>query len=686
MPDNAKLKHLTEYFLGILALIGIFLFLQLSMSTELSDPDIWLHLKTGEYIVQHGAVPQIDTYSATVSGKEWTNHSSLTQVIFYYIFNLAGADGLIFFSAILMLLAFLLLFLCLYKNNSVFSLSIVILTLTIFASRIRFNIRPENFSVLFFCAFLFILTRQINRKWIFILPLIQLAWVNCHGFFMLGPVLVALFIIGEKSKLQQKDYRNLLVVFLLTTLACLINSYGIKGALYPVTVIFKTISQPSIIYYKIRELLPPWRLSSNQVAVYYILLAVSFASFLFNLRKINRTYLFSWLLFLGISFNINRNIIFFNCIACIATVDNFSRMEVKKSISKLFPDSLVFLLKCIILIVIIVVSAQHSLNILDNNYYIFSENRNKSSLLGEAVEVYPNKAADFVLKNKLPDNLFNLFDYGNYLIYRLYPQNRVFVDGRTELYNNDFFKDYYRILSVDTPTISELLVKYKVNTILLSGNFSPDLEDLAKYLHQNKEWVLVYLNDDGLIFVRSTAENKALTARLRIDLDKWEINKADLKQIGLRRVNPVPYSKLAQMLYALGAEQKAQLQAKEALSILPSNADACVILGNIYLRKGNLSQAYQYLRLASIYAPNRISTLNALSNYYVQTKDDKAAERVFKKIVKIYPQNAKGYYQLGIYYENSGDLKSAVKYLRKAIEQAPYSTEYPDKLKEVTAK
>jgi tetratricopeptide (TPR) repeat protein len=321
---------------------------------------------------------------------------------------------------------------------------------------------------------------------------------------------------------------------------------------------------------------------------------------------------------------------------------------------------------------------------LNDSYYIFEENRVKSALLGTS-NLYPKKAADFILKNKLPDNLFNTFNHGSYLIYRLYPQNHVFVDGRTELYNNEFFKDYYRILYMDTLTTGKLLEKYNINTILLSENFF-NLEELIGYLYQSKEWVLVYLNEDGLIFVRNIMQNKDLTEQLRVDLNKWEIKKVDLKKVGLRRVNPTSYIELAQMLFTLGANQKAELQAKEALNILPSIADAYAILGKIYLHKDSLDQAYRYLRLASIYAPNNISTLSALNNYYLQIGDNKNAEETYKKIIKLYPRYAKGYYLLGVYYENSGNLKKAIQCLRKATELAPYSTKYLNKLKQATAK
>lgn len=688
MPNYSKIRRFIEYLLGVSALIGIFLFLQLSMNQELSDPDIWLHLKTGEYIIQHKTIPTVDSYSVSASGKIWIDHSPLAQVIFYLAFSLGGPDGLIFFSAILMLSAFLLLFFCIYKNISMFSLSIVMLALTVFASRTRFNIRPENFSVLFFCAYLFILTKYKNKIWVFLLPLIQIIWVNCHGFFILGPLIIALFIIAEKPKIQieKKSYQNLIIVFLLSVFASFINPHGIKGALYPLAIISNTILKPNIAYNKVIELFPAWRLRFDQISAYYALLIISLASFLLNFCKINLAYLFGWLVLLGASININRNIIFFNCFACVAAVDNFSRIDYRKFFFRKFSDNFTFLLKCIVLTLIIILSIIYCTRMLNNGYYILGEYRTKSNLLGTAVNVYPSKTADFILKHKLPDNLFSIFNHSSYLIYRLYPQNHVFIDGRTELYNDEFFKDYYRILYADKITIDNLLIKYNINTVLISSRAIYDLEKLVKYLNQNKEWVLVYLNEDGLIFIRPAIKNKDLAKQLCVDLDKWEINKADLKKIGLLRVNPTSHIRLAQMLYALGANQKAELQAKEALDMLPSAGDAYNILGRIYLDKGNLEQAYLYLRLASIYGADRISTILALNNYYLKTGDSKNPEKAYKKIIKINPRYADGYYYLGMYYSSSGDLKNALKYLRKACQLAPYSTEYLNEFNKVSVK
>ncbi len=697
MPDFNRISRFFEFFMGAGALIGVFIFLQLSMSAELIDPDIWLHLKTGEYIVQHKSVPHADLYSASTHGIAWIDHSPLTQAIFYQGFKSGGPDRLISISCLVMFLAFFLLWLCVYKDRETFSLSIIVLALAVFASRTRFNIRPENFSVLFFCAYLFILSRRKNNKWVFILPLLQLAWVNCHGFFMLGLFLIVLFIIAEWLKRRgglpwewsngepegKNALRNLIAAFGLSALACLLNPNGLAGALYPLKIILNRV-HPNILNNYIFELLPPWKLGYNRVFVYYLLLALSSFSFLLNLKKINLAYLLCWLALLGISFNISRNIIFFNCIACLACVDNFSRISYRQFTGRDFPRNLFFILKCTGISLVLLCAAGASKNILDEQYYLFDQHRFKSRLLGIS-SIYPEKAADFIKLNKLPDNLFNFFNHGSYLIYRLYPEHHVFIDGRSELYSREFSEDYYRIIYTDPSTIEKLLKKYQINTLLLSERLTV-LEELATYLYQSKKWVLVYLNEDGLIFVRDTPENKELTGRLKIDLDKWEIKKADLGKVPLGKVLPGVHVRLAQLLFALGNDQKARLQAEEALKLLPSSPEANAIMGKIYLRQNDMGTAYQYLRLAFIYDQESATTLTALADYFLKSGDRKTTLEIYKKIIRLFPEYARGYYLAGSYYENAGDLKAAAVFLNKAVKLAPYSQEFLNKYNALLAK
>lgn len=699
MFKKDKLLGNLEYALGITLLISIFVFIYLQMSQELSDPDIWLHLKTGEYIVQNKAVPRADIFSAPASGREWIDHSWLVQVIFYLVFHLGGVDNLIFLSALLVALAFLFLFFSVYRRRQDLLLCLSILFVAVLASKIRFNIRPENFSVFFFSLYLFILTRWINNKGVFILPLVQLLWVNCHGFFILGPLVVGVFLLAEKLKkakllpwewneaevLDKASYRNLIVVFFLICLVCFINPYGYKGALYPLSVISGSTGKGNIFYNYIQELLPTWRFLRT-VAVYYLLAAASFLVFCLNFKKINFAHLLLWLIFFSISLRVNRNIIFFNFIAFLTAAGILLKGELKKSAlpDKFFGKSMP-LLKSAVMILLVLWLWKINYSLLSSQYYIFRENRLKSALLGITAKGYPDQAADFMAKNSHPGNIFNLFNHGSYLIYRLYPKNKVFIDGRTELYGEDFFKNYKKVLAGNKSSIEDALKEYNINTAFLSTDIL-NIRALLNYFFNNPAWALVYFDEDALIFAKIIPENKTLIGRFRIDLKHWQTPKADLEKLGMKKIFPGPYIKRAWIFYYLGLDEQAVNEAREALKMLPSSADAYNILARCYIKQKLFDPAFEEIRLARIYAPANRETLISLGKFYAAKDKMDEAIKAYKKLVKWYPYFSEGYYLLGQSLSQINNLKSAVKPLEKALQLEPFEAVYYRELRDVFCK
>ena len=171
----------------IISIILLFLFLFILASFELNDPDTWLHLKTGQYILSNKSVPKADIYSFTMEGKEWINHEWLSQVIFYGVHRVTGINGLIFLRIIILLCLFGLLLGIGYKRNS--HLFILLLTLlAILTAKERFRIRPELFSMFFLSIYLFILERKIRTRYLYLLPFLQILWANMHGYYILGPL------------------------------------------------------------------------------------------------------------------------------------------------------------------------------------------------------------------------------------------------------------------------------------------------------------------------------------------------------------------------------------------------------------------------------------------------------------------------------------------------------------------
>jgi tetratricopeptide (TPR) repeat protein len=677
MKREYNLADKIGHVLAVFTLAGLFAFVYLNMVKELTDPDIWLHLKTGKFILTNFTIPYSDPFSSVLAAKPWVDHSWLLQVAYSLIFDSFGADGLLVFSGIVLCAAFMFLFLSVYKNRG----QLVILTglfyLTVMAGVIRFNIRPENLSVLFFAIFIFGLARLCRSKWLYILVFIQLLWVNFHGFFILGPAILGISLIGEKDK---EVFNNLRNVFLLTLAACFVNPYGIGGALYPLRIIFNNDS--ALFYSQIRELLPTWRCSLTVIFPYYLLIAVSLTVIILNFRRLKFSRVFIWLILLAISVNINRNVIYFNFFAFFLTAEllakNLNTDEIKWQGCK----KAVGLIVCAVILVLIVNMAE---GLLKARYYIPQERRYKSILFGANKYHYPREAADFTIEKGLPENLFNFFNHGSYLIFRLGPQKKVFIDGRTELYGQEFYQNYYDIITGDTEKIPGILNKYKVNTIFLSGVVS-EISGLAVYFYSYpQEWALVYFGQDALIFIRNSPENYSLIKQLRIDLRRWQTEKIPAEQLPIDHPWPNPYIRRAWLLYHFKLYSAALQEAQEALKILPSCSDAYIIRGKIYTRERDFTRAYEALRLACIYAPKDAQTLISLGEFYLTNKEFEKAEKSGRKIILEHPKFAKGYCLLAQCYIKQGKIQPASAMMKKAYEIDPKISAYSKELSDLTA-
>jgi hypothetical protein len=96
---------------GVLAIGILFALIAFAATIEIKDLDLWLHIRMGQFIVQHGYVPSVDVLSASFAGQPWNNHEWLFQVIVYLVKSHWGLDGLIYMQSAVVVLTFLI-FLC----------------------------------------------------------------------------------------------------------------------------------------------------------------------------------------------------------------------------------------------------------------------------------------------------------------------------------------------------------------------------------------------------------------------------------------------------------------------------------------------------------------------------------------------------------------------------------------------
>lgn len=213
--------------------------------------DTWMHLKSGQLMIEKMQVLTKDDFSYTAAGKEWLNHQWLSQVIFYFVYKLFGVNGLIFFSAIVIFSAFILLFINIYRKNN-WLWSIFLTVLIILFSQEQFLARPLIFSLFLFSLFIFILHRYKyvwppeKERYLYALIPLQIFWVNLHGAAIMGIFLVWAYITGEfidnnirrnfknDFSIKKNKYKKLLYVGILVLVSAGITPYGYKAILFPI--------------------------------------------------------------------------------------------------------------------------------------------------------------------------------------------------------------------------------------------------------------------------------------------------------------------------------------------------------------------------------------------------------------------------------------------------------------------
>ncbi len=667
----------------VLMVISLFAFIFVSAHTAIHDLDIWLHLKAGEVILEGQAVPAQDIFSFTMQGKPWVDHEWLFQLVSYLVYSRWQADGLIFLQSIIIVLAFFILFLIGYKTMGSYLEPAILTALVVYASMSRFNIRPDIFSLLFFALYLYILKFHSQTKWAWLLVPLQVLWVNFHGYFFLGPLLAFLFMLSSPG------HKRLRIVFLFVALACLLSPNGLKGALYPFYILRDILSGSNSVFFKyIQELKPTLQSGRHIKSLFYLYLiaGLCLATLALNFRRLKTIDVILVSFFFLFSLTL-RNVAFFSFV-CFTVIVSYLAKTIggaSRNIRIEVPgrQSLYYLLKYALVFIFIAWTAGKVNTVLTQGYYDFDSYALKSSLSGITHSRYPKAAVDFVLKNEVAPNMFNDFNSGAYLIGRAYPQRKVFIDGRTELYGQEFFERYLKALNGDGSAFEEIVKKYNIGAALLNMTSTP-MPKMAAYMYKDPRWKLVFLDYAAAVFLKDEASNQALIKKYKIDVSRYSAPAADLNALGLRQVYPTPYLKRARFFELLEEPAAAVLEAKEALRIMPNCAEAYHILGGIYLRKGLYKEAFENLRSAAMLLPGNTDILLDLARCLKELKENKGAIHALKGVIKMDSRNrnAGAYYELGLAYLADNDEAKAVESLKKAVKLNIQNPQYHFRLAE----
>lgn len=673
-----------SYFLGLLPLGAIFGLAAFMAQIEIKDLDLWLHLGMGRFIMQNHYVPWNDVLSCTIAGKPWVNHEWLFQVIIYNIYSQWGSDGLINMQVILVMLTMMILLFLGYTRENQLAVGIFLLFVYLIYQS-RFTIRPDLYSLFFFALYIYILAIHIDKKWsVWLLFIIQALWVNIHGFFFFGPLFVLIALVSEfikrkvklpyewneTGRLTDEEYKRLKLIFIVVAVACFLNPYFHRGAVYPFQVLFSIHGEGKIFFDWIQELQKPVSLGSildqDRTIHYKLLILISVVTFIFNRRKIDISTFFVWLIFLIFSLQAVRNLPFFAFAAYMVIMTNILTIPFKDILPLRFNEPRFFhITESVAKILLFMYIFQFSQGIIGLKYYDFSKYEYKREFRGISEQAYPNKAVDFLVQNKIKGNFLNDFNSGAYLVGRTSPYIRVFIDGRTEVYGGEFFKFYQKVWEgKDSALIKSAIDKYQLTGVFLNSSHHHVPSGLINYFYKSPEWKLVYFDYDAIIFLKDIPANKKYLSKLALDWTKIKPKKVDLVRLGVEPVYPYQSYYRAYTLESIGLEDQAMAECEMALKVNPGYGDIYSLMGKIYGKRKQYDKAFENFRIAATIAGNEKENRYNLALALSDLGEYNGAIAQYNQISHIWPKEPKAVFLLAKTFILSGQYEQAEETLK----------------------
>lgn len=685
--SNTFYRRLTLIF-GFLALGAIFAMQAFVANIEIKDLDLWLHIGTGRYIVNHGFhVPGVDFLSCSIAGKPWVNHEWLFQVIVYLIYQLQGPAGLLLMQVVVISITGLILIILTYNRKRQFLCILSFLFLSL-VYQSRFTIRPDLFSLLFFSVYILILSFFLEKRWSSaVLFVTQVLWSNMHGFFFFGPLFILIALIGEwlkrhvplpwnwnkSGRVTGEEYRRLKWLLGFTIFACLLNPLTFKGAWYPIGVFFQLSGDSSIFFDYIMELSKPidlqtiWRL--EYYSYFKIMIMTSFLSFFFNRRNIDIGVFLFWLVFLGFSLMATRNVVYFAFAAHLAFMANISNLSLTDVVPiKIRDKKFIYSLTLVLKVMLLVWVMQYIINFSGNGYFDFDRYEHKSEFGGVSQRNFPNKAVDFLVDNNVKGNMYNEFNSGAYVVGRCHPDIKVYIDGRTEVYGPDFFKRYLNITRHgDSDILQEEIKKYDMSIALLNSVKGKITKEILKFFYEAPDWKLVYLDYDGIVFLKDIERYHKIIAEHEIDLHDWKVKELDEYRVGSKKILPYHHIHRAYSLKAMGFLDAAADEARAALKIFPNYSAAFDILGQVHAEREQYKQGFHYFRLALNYNSSDKRLRTNLAKMYELLGMYNEALRQYDIVMRNFGESPDVAFLMARTYIRSGDIKKARKYALMAF-------------------
>jgi len=641
-----------------------------------NDFDLGWQLATGRWIVEHHQIPSTDVFSYTAAGKPWI-YPVGSSLFFYLVFLAGGYAGLSWLgvAACAGTVALLL------RRGGAAAAAIAILVLPRIAART--GPRAEMFTAILFAAFLRVLWEnfQSGRARLWLLPLMMAAWVNLHLGFIAGFAMVGAYVAVELSEMifagerRRFAWQRLLRAYpwLLATLpATLINPWGWN--------LYRAIARQEQAMAQHAQWINEWSgVPLNWRAVSTLFTVRDTKGVIFAMMAVATlaVVLAAWrrqpgaaLLIAAAAYIGARHVrlqALFGCV--LVVVGGWAVSSAWEKVVKMWHDERVRTILTVGAAALFgLLAFARAADLVSNRHYLGGTD---TSTFGTGLSWYfPERAAAFVEREDIPGEIFHNYNTGGFLVWRLGPARRDYLDGRAIPFGAEAFEREVYLMSAgpDSPAWKSEVSRYGINSVLLSlARYDGRARALPQFC-ASKEWALVYMDEVSAVFVRRALENAPLITRSSLDCSTVPLPANHPSNGRDQEFNR--WANAAFILNILGRQQEAWTASARAMQLFPDSANLHFVRAQILSALGRPREAEQEYGTALQLEPND-ATWADLAGLYRQEGRTGDAEAAMRRAIEISPRPHLMLMNLGFSYLQEHRAEDALRAFDDAEQSSP---------------
>ncbi len=457
----------------------------------ITEPDIWWHLRNASHLLQYHSLPLVDTYSLTAAGSPLINPEWLSELPFFFAYQTAALRGLLFLYFTVVVLIFTGVYYRSWragadcKDAAVATLAGVCLA--------GVSLAPRMLLFGWLCMEILLLVLDHFRRsgrGLWILPLLFGFWINLHGSWVFGGIVLALTVAsglveGEwglvlAPRWSSAELRRLLLASIASVAALFLNPYGYKLVFYP----YELLLRHNGVMQHLEEWQPvnfsAWNGKLALILIFGLLAAPLFSRRRWRLDEVLLTGFALWAAVSHVRFFFFAGMIIMPILAPRLKLFPPYRREIDKPwlnagiMAAALAAFIIFLPK-------------------------------ETHLQQKVDQQFPSGALAFMHRQNLNGRIFNPYAWGGYIVWNA-PELKTFIDGRADIFiYNGVFADFLKATALTKSF--QILDKHKIQYVLI-----PPARPLGYLLEHSPDWRLIYSDKVAVLFERAAPTAASATS------------------------------------------------------------------------------------------------------------------------------------------------------------------------------